>query len=250
MPIVAQYTTDANLAKRQRLWQVSPRSVDFDLFGWVVGMVEGTDVLDVGCGNGAYLGRIRGAVGMDLSMGMLESARPTGRPLVNADVQALPFADASFDTALAPHMLYHVPDRRQAARELRRVTRPGGVCIAVTNGAHAHQSLTDILESVAGNGWRWERPSSTAFSMENGAEQLRAGFEHVEIRWAPDVVFSVTDADALADYIDSCADPYAGQITWKPWDVVVRECRARAAEIIDRDGVLPITGTLGAFVCR
>jgi ubiquinone/menaquinone biosynthesis C-methylase UbiE len=187
---------------------------------------------------------------MDLSMGMLESARPTGRPLVNADVQALPFADASFDTVIAAHMLYHVPDRGQAARELRRVTRPGGVCIAVTNGAHAHRSLTDILESVAGNGWRWERASSNAFSMENGADQLRAGFEHVEIRWAPDVVFSVTDADALADYVDSCADPLAAQITWKPWDDVVGECRARAAEIIERDGVLPVTGTLGAFLCR
>src|SRR5690349_6188727 len=140
MTIVAQYTTDANLAKRQRLWQVSERSIEFDLFDWVAGMIEGTDVLDVGCGNGAYLRRIPGAIGMDLSLGMLDTARPTGAPLVNGDAQALPFAGASFDTVIAPHMLYHVPDRRLAARELRRVLRPGGVCVAVTNGANAHQA--------------------------------------------------------------------------------------------------------------
>jgi len=33
---------------------------------------------------------------------------------------------------LAVHMLYHVPDREAAARELRRVLAPEGVCVAVT----------------------------------------------------------------------------------------------------------------------
>jgi ubiquinone/menaquinone biosynthesis C-methylase UbiE len=31
--------------------------------------------------------------------------------LVNADATRLPFGDAAFDVVLAPHMLYHVPDR-------------------------------------------------------------------------------------------------------------------------------------------
>jgi SAM-dependent methyltransferase len=247
---VTQYATDANLAARQRLWQVSRREPAFDLFSWVLGMVEGDRVLDVGCGNGAYLAQLGRGIGMDLSAGMLGAARErVGVPLVGADAQAIPFADASFDTVLAPHMLYHVPDRRLAARELRRVTRPGGACIAVTNGATTHQALVDLLEGAVGGGWRWMRSSSVTFSMENGAEQLGAGFSSVETVWAPEVTFHVTDADAVADYVASVADPHAAT-SGRVWSEVVETCRQGAAAIIERDGELLVHARMGAFVCR
>jgi ubiquinone/menaquinone biosynthesis C-methylase UbiE len=56
-------------------------------------------------------------------------------PEVVGDIQELPLADGSVDAALAMHMLYHVPDIALAARELRRVVRPGGVLMASTNAA-------------------------------------------------------------------------------------------------------------------
>lgn len=49
-----------------------------------------------------------------------------GTKLVNADVVDLPFISRAFDVVLAPHMLYHVTDRRAAASEIRRVPQPGG----------------------------------------------------------------------------------------------------------------------------
>ena len=245
-----QYATDVNLAARQRLWAISRREPDFDLFTWVLHWVDGDRVLDVGCGNGAYLALVDRAIGMDLSMGMLASARArVANPLVNGDAQALPFAAGAFDTVLAPHMLYHVPDRERAARELRRVLRSGGTCVVVSNSATTQSSLIDVVESVVGTGWRMERPSNLRFSMENGADQLRAGFDVVETHWAPDVTFHVTDADAFADYVASVADPYAEQVD-VPWDEVVDECRRRVGAIIERDGELPILARLGAFVCR
>ena len=67
-----QYATDVNLRARQRLWE--HQEPQFDLFGWVLDLTEaepGCQVLDVGCGNGAYLGQLcaRGAsvTGCDLS---------------------------------------------------------------------------------------------------------------------------------------------------------------------------------------
>jgi SAM-dependent methyltransferase len=49
-------------------------------------------------------------------------------PLVDRtmDVERLPHADGSLDLVLCSHVLEHVPDDRQAARELARVLAPGG----------------------------------------------------------------------------------------------------------------------------
>jgi SAM-dependent methyltransferase len=250
---VTQYETDANLAARQRLWGRSPREGTFDTFAWLASMVEGDRVVEIGCGNGRYLERVDGCIGMDLSMGMLDAARGRvpERPLVQGDAQALPFPDAAFDTVLAPMMLYHVPDRAQAAREMHRVLRPGGVAIATTNSDRAHQSLRDLVEAVVGNGWRWGRVSSDVFSMENGAAQLAVAFDSVEPIDYPPTVVHVVDADLLADYVWSCADPWADDVRgWISWDDVIEECRRRARDAIERDGSFDIELRGGAFVCR
>ena len=47
----------------------------------------------------------------------------------HVDLQALPFADASYDVVYASHVLEHVPDDRRAIAEIRRVLRPGGLAI-------------------------------------------------------------------------------------------------------------------------
>ena len=73
----SQYRQEDNLAARQRLWQTSRRTPSFSLYSWVVGLARLTGreaVLEVGCGNGAYLELID-AVGLDASPGMLHAAR-------------------------------------------------------------------------------------------------------------------------------------------------------------------------------
>jgi SAM-dependent methyltransferase len=45
---------------------------------------------------------------------------------VQADACDLPFADETFDVAICLHTLEHIPDDRQALREIHRVLRPGG----------------------------------------------------------------------------------------------------------------------------
>jgi len=94
------------------------------------------ETLEVAVGSGLnlpfYTPAVTRAAGVDLSAGMLAEARRRaaglGRPvaLVQADAEALPFADASFDTVAVSLALCTVPDPEGALREVARVCRPAG----------------------------------------------------------------------------------------------------------------------------
>ncbi|WP_419948655.1 class I SAM-dependent methyltransferase [Candidatus Palauibacter sp.] len=100
------------------------------------GIEPGDRVLDLACGAGRHLQRLRGAglraVGIDLSDPLLRAARD--RPglagtLVRADMRALPFEDAAFDGLVNfftsfGYFLTPEEDTRVLA-EIRRVLRPG-----------------------------------------------------------------------------------------------------------------------------
>lgn len=100
-------------------------------------------VLELGVGTGASLGfyppAVTELVGIDPAEAMLRRARERqarlerergGLPfrvrLHMADAEALPYADDSFDTVVAVLTMCTIPDAERAAREMRRVLRPGG----------------------------------------------------------------------------------------------------------------------------
>lgn len=95
---------------------------------------EGAAVLDVAAGPGNVATELvaRGAAevtALDLSFAMLAEGARRGHPgisWVNADAQALPFADAIFDAVTISFGLRNVPDPERALAEFARVTRPGG----------------------------------------------------------------------------------------------------------------------------
>jgi SAM-dependent methyltransferase len=109
------------------------------------------------------------------------------------DAQALPFADGSFDAALAAWMLYHVPDLDRALAELARVLRPGGRLVAVTNAEESLHELWSLL-GVQGPGY--------SFHSDNGAEILGRHFRRVEAREAVGTV-TFADREATQRYVDS-----------------------------------------------
>lgn len=91
--------------------------------------------LEVGIGTGRNLEHYAADVeltGVDVSARMLQRARRRAQrlgravDLVMGDVQALPFADASFATVVATCVFCSVADPGRGLAEVRRVLRPGG----------------------------------------------------------------------------------------------------------------------------
>src|SRR5690242_10820865 len=100
-----------------------------------------TQALEAGCGTGYFsqiLQKERGwpVVPLDYSGEGLGYARRLGvaRP-VRGDIRALPFADAVFDLTFAIDVIAHLPhgEEHDAAREIARVTRRGGLVLVRTS---------------------------------------------------------------------------------------------------------------------
>ncbi|MDP9426715.1 MAG: class I SAM-dependent methyltransferase, partial [Actinomycetota bacterium] len=101
--------------------------------------LAGKRVLDVGCGTGVLARSLsaRGAwvAGVDpddQALAVAREAVPTG-VFHAVGVQALPFADRTFDGAVFLNSLHHVPelDMYPALRETARVVQPGSPIVVV-----------------------------------------------------------------------------------------------------------------------
>jgi len=99
-------------------------------------MPEGTcsvSVLDVGCGNGAFLSRLSkrkniNGFGVDLSPQMIANAKALHPSFVFAvsGCEAIPFDDNSMDIITVCAAYHHFPDVDKFASEAKRLLRAGG----------------------------------------------------------------------------------------------------------------------------
>jgi SAM-dependent methyltransferase len=252
-----QYRTPENLDARVAL-HVRFSTNNYGWHPWVfdrLGLATGQRILEVGAGPGHLWRqnseRIPPAVVLvlsDLSEGMLGEARRQlgGRAeslYVTGDAQALPFPDTSFDVVIANHMLYHVPDREQALRELRRVVRPGGRLVASTVGRRHMAELGELIARFAPEWNPWDTPERlpNSFVLENGAEQIGRHFARVAEHRYPDALI-VTEVQPLVDYaLSGSARPYLS----------ADRVQALAAEVeraIATDGAFQVTKDSGLFI--
>jgi ubiquinone/menaquinone biosynthesis C-methylase UbiE len=161
--------------------------------------LHGRDVVDIGCGDGAFVRALAKAganpIGIEISGAAVERARakdPGNRYLIGS-AEAIPLPDASVDVAVMMRSLHHVPDPNSAFPELRRVAR----------------DLVYIAEPLA-TGEFFELIKSVDDETEVRAKAQRAiadatGFERVRtIDY--DVTISLATFEALRDRV-LAADP-------------------------------------------
>jgi ubiquinone/menaquinone biosynthesis C-methylase UbiE len=251
-----QYHDGANLRARialHRRFGVAPQG----WLPWLFDRISGSlgpraRILEVGCGTGqlwlANRARVpRGwqPVLSDRSRGMLAEARgalaDAGLPssFSVADVQALPYAPGTFDAVFANHMLYHVPDRVRALAEIARVLTEDGVLFAATNGRTHMRELDEVLLLAGASPAEVGSAVLERFTLENGAEQLRAAFRSVETLRHRDEL-RVTEVEPLVAYVASLG----------VGSYLLARFRAKAAMEIDTSGAMRIGKDAGLFVAR
>lgn len=114
-------------------------------------------VLEIGCGTGRLLARVRAPVrvGIDIAPAMLARARAHIDHLVVADGHCLPFAAGSFDVVLAGKGVFRYLDYERAFAECARVLSPSGRLVV-----HQYAARTWSLRSLLGHLARSPRPGA------------------------------------------------------------------------------------------
>lgn len=137
---------------------------------------KGNAVLEVGVGTGLALPHYRpdiAVTGIDFSEDMLGKARAKVRELElhqikslqQMDARHLTFADNTFDTIAAMHIVSVVPEPERVVAEMARVCKPGGQ-IVITNHFARETGFLAMLERLSSRfenllGWHSDFQIST-----------------------------------------------------------------------------------------
>lgn len=169
------------------------------------GIKPGMKVLELGCGSGpvTFEAGLADRVGpegklicIDPSAGMINraKAKPQAREknwveLQIGQAEDLPFEDGSFDAVIGVAFL-HFTDRKAALKEMRRVTRSGGIVASGHPLAYDFKNLPFFLEwfspifKLAAK--RKEQPKNYLFTSEESLEAFaKAGLTQIESEYPP-----------------------------------------------------------------
>ena len=251
----SQYRDSRKLEARANLHRRYERQSKGNWFEWIArnaSIEPDASVLDIGCGPGWLWEEAADALpdGLrltlaDLSAGMVKDAvsraesagRYTWVEGQVSDASALPFEDSHFDTVLACHMLYHVPDPEAAVAEMRRVLRPGGVLCVTTNLEGNMGPLYALGAAIFGGSG--SDPAADIFGLQRAEKVMTPLFEHV--------VVERFDGEL---HVTSVEDLVLALTSFPPGDSADQAAVERlhdhvAAEMVRRGGTIVVPKTQG-----
>ena len=114
--------------------------------GWVayrgsIPYVPVGKALDVGCGNGRFLHKLKAlgwnCEGVEFNATAVTICRSHGLTVHHGDLGSAKFANACFDLITARHVIEHLPDPVYFMQEAARILKPGGRLLVMTPNSRA-----------------------------------------------------------------------------------------------------------------
>jgi len=140
----------------------------------------GGRILDLGCGTGRDIIFFEDTgfrtVGVDLSFGMLGQADQGRRmPLVQGEMEALPFRNSSFDGVWSCFSILHTPKLTQISvlAEVNRILKPGGIMfLATISGDHPFEEEVAYRPGIIREYYPTSKEALTAAAKQVGLTVL------------------------------------------------------------------------------
>jgi len=145
--------------------------------------LKGKKVLDLGCGEGTYLGDYFNALGNnilygDLDLELMEKMKAENKIVL--DATNLPFADNAFDLIICADVLEHIKDDRTALLEIYRCVKPKGYALLMLP---AHSFLYSKNQIKLGHWRRYDKNNKLLLFFKN------TGFKIKKVRYSVWILF-------------------------------------------------------------
>lgn len=182
-------------------------------------------LLDVGCGNGAFLRLARemgwDAAGLDFDPEAVGQARKAGFAAILGGVDALADQSECYDVITLSHVIEHVGDPNATLGRLYRLLKPGGVLWLET------PNLGSLGHHIYGRDWRGLEPPRhlVLFNAKSLSGSLsKAGFTDIRQRWNSKGAFGVLRSSSSIRR--SRVAKNAGSDKELPWELLLELAEA------------------------
>ena len=251
------YQDDIQLRKRKRIYNyVRPR---IDTEEEIIKLISpNSSVLDVGCGNGDLLIRMRKQgfsnrlIGIDISEGILQPGINQNKEedlnivFKVGNAEKLEFPDNALDVIISKHVLYHVKDIKAAVAEAYRCLRPGGLFIASLNSRLENKpKLTDFYEKIEKKFDLKIQRGQDELSIEDFMPFLSEFKEKKLLKFQNFV--ELKDAKPYVDYLDSVKDFFEPYPNNNQWEIILKEFEGIINNEIENNNVFKDKNVFGIF---
>jgi len=196
-------------------------------------------------------------VATDLNQAMIDVAAVTDKAdrvsWQQADAQALPFPDASFDAVVCQFGVMFFPDKPKAFREARRVLKPGGRYLFNVWDSLAHNEVTDLVVSAVAEMFPNDPPQFLARTPHGHHDKepiisalQEAGFTDVTAETVTKRGKAANATDAVLGFVQGT--PHRSEIEARDATRLQEATEKAAARVKAKFGNGPIDGKIQAIV--
>ena len=223
-------------------------------------------ILELACGTGILTRVLRSRLPSKAKLTATDLNEPMFRNAVNkfregeavhwlqADACSLPFGDTIFDAVVCQFGIMFVPDKALAAREARRVLKPGGLFLFNVWDAMEHNELARLTHETIASFFDKDPPAfyQVPFGYHNQDEMQgvleQAGVREIQIEIVAKVSAASHAEDAATGLVQG--NPVAAAITERDPALLPVITQAVAQAITDRFGKKDIRAPMRAIVVQ